>query len=137
MFTFEEKIRYNTTKGALVMNQIAVEIGKRLNKKLLENGKNQADLAAYMGVTSGAVSCWINGHKVPRLDKIDKMCVWLNCTRADILGEAFGPTPEEMQRNRLFAYYFDLLSLENQDKVFDIMKAFLLQQKVNNKEDKI
>lgn len=117
------------------MNPIAIEIGKRLYNKLVENGYSQADLASYMGVTSGAVSSWINGQKVPRLDKVDKICGWLGCSRADILGEAFGPDPNEQRRNRLFAYYFDKLTVENQDKVFDIMKAFLLQQNAAIKEE--
>ena len=117
------------------MNEIAVEIGKRLEKNLMRKGYTQADLAVYLGCSQTAVSTWINGLKVPRLDKIDKICAWLGCSRADILGEAFGPDPEEQRRNRLFSYYFDKLTVENQDKVFDIMKAFLLQQNAAIKEE--
>ena len=60
-------------------------IAFNLNRLLEANGKNQADLAAYMGVSQATVSNWCKGIKSPRMDKLDRICVFLNCTRTDLL----------------------------------------------------
>ena len=57
------------------MSDINKEIGARIASRLAQSGKSQADLAAYMNVTHSAVSSWVAGDKVPRLDKIDKICI--------------------------------------------------------------
>lgn len=60
-------------------------IAFNLNRLLELNGKNQADLATYMGVSQATVSNWCKGIKSPRMDKPDRICVFLNCTRTDLL----------------------------------------------------
>lgn len=60
-------------------------ISFNLNRLLEANGKNQADLAAYMEVSQATVSNWCKGIKSPRMDKLDRICVFLNCTRTDLL----------------------------------------------------
>lgn len=62
-------------------------ISFNLNRLLEANGKNQADLAAYMEVSQATVSNWCKGIKSPRMDKLDKICVFLNCTRTDLLDD--------------------------------------------------
>ena len=60
-------------------------IAFNLNRLLELNGKNQADLAIYMEVSQATVSNWCKGIKSPRMDKLDRICVFLNCTRTDLL----------------------------------------------------
>ena len=60
-------------------------ISFNLNRLLEANGKNQADLATYMEVSQATVSNWCKGIKSPRMDKLDRICVFLNCTRTDLL----------------------------------------------------
>lgn len=60
-------------------------IAFNLNRLLELNGKNQADLATYMEVSQSTVSNWCKGIKSPRMDKLDRICVFLNCTRTDLL----------------------------------------------------
>ena len=60
-------------------------IAFNLNRLLEANGKNQADLATYMEVSQATVSNWCKGIKLPRMDKLDRICVFLNCTRTDLL----------------------------------------------------
>lgn len=42
-----------------------------------------AELARKMGISKSAVSDWLAGKSLPRIDKIDKMCFIFNCTRED------------------------------------------------------
>ena len=50
-------------------------ISFNLNRLLEANGKNQADLAAYMEVSQATVSNWCKGIKSPRMDKLDRICI--------------------------------------------------------------
>lgn len=106
-------------------NKIDKEIGKRLLAKLNASGRSQAELAAFLGVTQASVSNWVNGNKLPRMGKIDKICEFLGCSRTELLiGE-----PEATLEDRAFLYYYSLLNEENKKRVFDIVNAFLIAQK--------
>ena len=60
---------------------------ENLRRLLDERDKTQADLYRYMGVSSAIVSAWCSGKKIPRADKLQKMCVWFNCELSDLLEE--------------------------------------------------
>lgn len=56
-----------------------------LNHYLTINDKTQADLAKYIGVSTASVSNWCKGIKLPRMDKVDKMCSFFNIQRNDLM----------------------------------------------------
>lgn len=56
-----------------------------LNRFLRESGHTQADLAKYIGVSTASVSNWCNGIKLPRMDKVDKICSYFGITRTDLM----------------------------------------------------
>ena len=58
-----------------------------LRRIMHENDKTQADMARYLDVGKSRVSSWMNAQHIPRPDMIDKMCVFLNCTRSDLMEE--------------------------------------------------
>ena len=47
----------------------------------------QSELARMMGVSTATMSDWYNGNKTPRAAHIDKLCQFLNCTRAALMLE--------------------------------------------------
>ena len=49
--------------------------------------KTQADVSRYMHVSSATVSDWCHGNKMPRTDKIQSLCSWLNIELPDLLEE--------------------------------------------------
>lgn len=57
-----------------------------LAKSRIENGLTRYEVAAYLGVTSGVVSHWENGVRVPRPDSIIKLCKLLNMDANILLG---------------------------------------------------
>lgn len=106
------------------MSNIDKEIGSRILTKLAASGKTQTELADYLGVTQASVSNWVNGVKLPRMDKVDKICTFLNCSRSSLLiGDDLNSTED-----KVFDYYFSLLNAENQKRTIDIMKAFIAAQ---------
>lgn len=60
-------------------------IGKNLRRIALSHDKTQTDIAKYCGVNKSTVSSWFNGNRIPRMDKIDRLCTMFNVTRSDIM----------------------------------------------------
>lgn len=52
---------------------------------LKTNNMTQAELAERLEVSTATTSNWCNGIKLPRMDKIDKMCKIFNCLRSDLI----------------------------------------------------
>lgn len=60
-------------------------IARKISYLLSINEKSQQDLADYMGVSQATISNWCKGVKMPRMDKIDKICTFFNCNRSDLM----------------------------------------------------
>lgn len=60
-------------------------IAKNLRRIMLRANKTQADLSRELGIGKTTISAWMNGVNVPRMDKIDMLCNYFGCTRADIM----------------------------------------------------
>ena len=63
-------------------------IAKKLSYYMSIYDKSQQDLADYIGVTQATVSNWCKGLKMPRMDKIDKICSFFNISRSDLMEES-------------------------------------------------
>ena len=61
--------------------------------------KNQRELANYVGVSGTTVTNWVKGYKMPRMDKIDKICQFLTINRDDLLSEHITPIKLETPNN--------------------------------------
>ena len=62
-------------------------ISKNLKRIAYESHKTQADIARDLNIKQTTLSTWMNGTRIPRMDKIDLLCHYFNCTRADIMEE--------------------------------------------------
>lgn len=56
-----------------------------LNHYLKINKMTQAEFANRMNVSAATVSHWCKGLKLPRMDKVDRMCSLFDCYRSDLL----------------------------------------------------
>lgn len=61
-------------------------ISENITKLLQERGLTQQDLADHLGVNKSTVSGWCSGKKTPRMDKVEDMAKFFNCSVTDILG---------------------------------------------------
>lgn len=62
-------------------------IAKNLRNIAFNAGKSQADIAKDLRISKATISSWMNGTRIPRMDKIDLLCHYFNCTRVDIMEE--------------------------------------------------
>lgn len=58
---------------------------KNLNHLLKMHNMTQAELAERIGVSTATTSNWCKGIKLPRMDKVDKMCAIFDCLRSDLM----------------------------------------------------
>lgn len=52
---------------------------------LKQANMTQADLAEYMNVSTASISNWCTGNKIPRMDKVDKLCELFHINRSDLM----------------------------------------------------
>lgn len=60
-------------------------VAKNLSHMLKLRGMTQFELASRMNVSTATISNWCNGVKLPRMDKIDKICAILQINRSDLI----------------------------------------------------
>ena len=59
-----------------------------LKKQLEAKGMTGAELARRLDCSKSVVTDWLKGRKLPRMDKVVRMCAILNCTREDLLSKS-------------------------------------------------
>ena len=99
--------------------KINTTIGNNLSYYLRFTGRSMSDLARYLNVSQTAVSNWCKGLKIPRMDKIDKICVFFQISRSDLMDEHI-----DNENN-------------NRDEDKDKIKAAVLYEKYKNADPKI
>lgn len=99
---------------------------KNLNKYLDLRGERQLDLASAIGVSQAAVSGWCSGAKVPKMDRIAKICSHFGCEFVDLLGEQ-NPTDDKH-----FLFLYEQLSAEGKEQAVDYI-CYMLQKERGKK----
>ena len=56
-----------------------------LNRLLHQRKMTQKELSEYMSVSASTVNDWVRGKKIPRMDKVDKLCSIFGVSREEIL----------------------------------------------------
>lgn len=56
-----------------------------LNRLISERNVTQREVAKFVGVSYPTMNHWVKGNKVPRMDKIDKLCAFFLCKRSDLM----------------------------------------------------
>lgn len=78
----------NNLKGLHMKNNDFKQMfSKRLKHFLDLNDMTQAELARRIGVAESTVHSWINTQRIPRMDKIDKLCAVFGINRSDLISD--------------------------------------------------
>lgn len=56
---------------------------------------SQNELARFLNVSPTSVNNWYNGYKIPRMDKVDKICNFFRIKRSDIMNEHINEHTED------------------------------------------
>lgn len=60
-------------------------LAKNLKRIMYKNGKTQADVARDLNINKATLSSWMNGTRLPRMPKLDKLCDYFGVQRSDLL----------------------------------------------------
>ena len=65
-------------------------------KKYLElSNRSQKEVAEAVGVSAPTFSDWVNGHKLPRMDKIEILANYFGVQKSDLIEEKMTPEIEK------------------------------------------
>lgn len=105
------------------MPDIENNFRKNLIKYLNETNTTQEELAKYIGVGVSAVSNYVQGLNMPRMNKIDKICEFFNIKRTDLL-ESDEDNISEDKELMLLARDINDLSDEERELIINMIKHF-------------
>ena len=108
--------------------KIRQEFAKNLKKYMDANGQKQIDLSRHLGVSTGIVSNWCSGKKIPRIDKINAIAEWLGIDFALLTGER-EPTEIETINNT-----YSTLNDEGKKRLIEYLQLLALDPR-NTKKD--
>lgn len=97
---------------------------ENLSRLLDEKGYQQTDLAEVCDVSSSTTSDWVNGNKMPRMNKIQTMADWLGVQKSDLL-ERYRP---HMETSRYQEILFDTTqdaTPEDMENIIAMVKAYM------------
>lgn len=70
----------------MIDNQEFAKIfSKNLRAIMYSREITQAQMSSELKIAKTTISGWMNGKRVPKMEKIDLLCSYLNCTRADLM----------------------------------------------------
>lgn len=72
--------------------EINLNIANNICDLLERRNRTQLELAEYMGVSQATVSNWCKGAKLPRMDKIDRICTYFDVERTELFSKNFKDT---------------------------------------------
>ena len=100
-------------------------VAGNIMKLLNWSDRSQADLVKYMNVSQTAVSNWCNGIKMPRMDKIDKICEFFGVNRTELFNNLTHEYLNSKRRTQKLMEIWDALNPDGQEKIIEYANMIL------------
>ena len=71
---------------------------KNLQKYMALNGKSRKEVCQALGYSYFTFSDWINGKKMPRMDKVEQLANYFGIKKSDLIEETKKEQPVEYDR---------------------------------------
>lgn len=99
-----------------------------LAKLLFENGKSRNEVCDALGIKYSTMCEWLNAHKYPRIDKIEKLANYFGVQKSDLIeSESSMPPPERLYS--AIERAFLSLSVEGRQQALDYMRYLATREK--------
>ena len=104
---------------------------ENFNRLFAEKGSSGKELAAYIGVSAPTITEWLKGRKVPRMDKVDKLCTFFQCNRSDLMEKY--PHDAVADKEKFSQHEIDLMRAykaapDNTKKIVDVTLEPFIQK---------
>lgn len=60
-------------------------LAKNLKKYILKSGKDRSMIAEDLDLSYSTLTDWVNGKKYPRINNIEKLAVYFNISKSDLI----------------------------------------------------
>lgn len=105
---------------------------ENLKKYMALNGKSRRDVCEALGYSYFTFSDWVNGKKMPRMDKVEQLAKYFGIKKSDLIEETKKAAPEAgggMSENRikLLSRIADMTE-EEVDRFLQVMDLILGQK---------
>lgn len=108
---------------------------KNLRYYMSTYNKTQTDIINELNINKSAISTWVNGTRLPRMDKIDMLAKYFHINRSDLLeekseSEMSRKSALDLQLEERVLNTFSLLNTENQIKGITYAENLLTNQQM-------
>lgn len=117
--------------------EFAKILSRNLRLLMYQKGITQAQMSRELGIGKSTLSTWMSGQRMPRMDKIDILCRYLNCMRSDLMDEKREKRTETVftQEEMMLVVQYRMLNAEGRARVRDDMENYLELPKYTRKGD--
>ena len=95
-------------------NELNLSIARAIQYYIKLNNMTQAELAEKLGVSAQAVTSWCKGDKIPRMDKVDKMCEMFDIKRSQLIDPKEPQTSDDVSKAMELYKKYQALSPDKQ-----------------------
>ena len=103
---------------------------KNLKKHMDFNGKSRREVCQDLGYSYFTFSDWVNGKKMPRMDKVEQLANYFGILKSDLIEDKKETAPEgglSEAKQKLFALA-ENCSEEEAEDLLKMMELFLRRQ---------
>lgn len=96
-----------------------------LKRYMEENRKSRQDMSKALGVSYYTFSDWVNGKKMPRMDRVEQLAEYFGCLKSDLIEEKKEKPAEDDRlslRKKEFIQKVMQMSDEELDKLDQILR---------------
>lgn len=100
---------------------------KNLLYYLKRSGRDQREVAEYIGVAPSTFNEWVKAKKYPRIDKIEMLANYFGILKSDLIEDKESPSEETVvsEGEKMLLDMFRLASEEQQRMVLDMIRVVL------------
>ena len=108
---------------------------KNLRYYMTLHNKTQMDIINDLNINKSAISTWVNGTRLPRMDKVDMLAKYFHINRSDLIeekseSEMSQKSVLDLQLEERVLNTFSLLKTENQIKGITYAENLLTNQQM-------
>ena len=105
---------------------------KNLKKYMELNGKSRREVCAALGYSYFTFSDWVNGKKMPRMDKVEQLASYFGILKSDLIEDKKETAPENgsglSEAKQQLLTLAENCSDEEAERFLQMMKLFLGKQ---------
>ena len=60
-------------------------LSKNLKKYIARSGKDRSEIAEELELSYSTLTDWVNGKKYPRIDNIEKLAIYFNVSKSELI----------------------------------------------------